>query len=112
MAMNKFERWFLKRILKKEVCQGFDHDLRIQALYKMIRNAAAQEFNEDNKATLDSTLQEWFERSKFTPGENDVIINPRHPQYVAGFKDGHSAGRKRGCSQGECRQKAEFDAQC
>ena len=33
-------------------------------------------------------------------------------QYVAGFKHGHDAGQKRGCSQGECRQKAEFDAQC
>lgn len=61
--MNKFERWFLNRVFRKQVCQGFDHPQRITELYTMIRVAAEREFYEDNVVTLNSVLTEWFEKS-------------------------------------------------
>lgn len=61
--MNKIERWFLGRVFKKQVKQGYDHDARITELYSMIRTAVQTEFNEDNKPTRDSYLTEWFEKS-------------------------------------------------
>jgi len=61
--MNKFEEWFLKRIIKREVRQGYDHAQKITNLYTMIRVAAEQEFTEDNVVTMNSYLTEWFEKS-------------------------------------------------
>jgi len=61
--MSPFERWFMKRIIRKQVRQGFDHPQRITDLYTMIRSAAEDEFYEDNVVTLNSCLTEWFERS-------------------------------------------------
>lgn len=58
--MNRFERWFLKRLLKQEVRQGLFHALRISALYQAIRDAARKEFYEDNNVTLDDFLHERF----------------------------------------------------
>jgi hypothetical protein len=57
--MNRFEKWFLKRILKKEVIQNFDHDVKIINLYKMIIDASREEFNEDSLASLNATLENW-----------------------------------------------------
>lgn len=61
--MTRFERWFLKRIIAKEVTQGFNHSERISNLYGMIREACEKEFYEDNRATMDDQLREWFERT-------------------------------------------------
>jgi hypothetical protein len=61
--MNKFEEWFLRRVIRKEVRQGFDHAQKITNLYTMIRVAAEQEFYEDNVVTMNSYLTEWFEKS-------------------------------------------------
>lgn len=61
--MNKFEEWFLKRIIKREVRQDYDHANRITNLYKMIRVSCEEEFYEDNLITLNSNLTEWFEKS-------------------------------------------------
>jgi hypothetical protein len=61
--MNKFEEWFLRRVIRKEVRQGFDHAQKITNLYTMIRVAAEQEFTEDNVVTMNSYLTEWFEKS-------------------------------------------------
>lgn len=61
--MNKFERWFLNRVFRTQVRQGFDHQERITELYRMIRVAAEQEFYEDNLVTQNSYLTEWFEKS-------------------------------------------------
>lgn len=60
--MNIFERWFLRRIIKRECRQGW-HDARIIDLYKEIRVACEKEFTEDNVVTLNSNLTEWFEAS-------------------------------------------------
>ena len=61
--MNKFEEWFLRRVIRKEVRQGYDHAQKITNLYTMIRIAAEQEFTEDNVVTMNSYLTEWFEKS-------------------------------------------------
>ena len=61
--MTKFEEWFLRRVIRKEVRQGYDHAQKITNLYTMIRIAAEQEFTEDNMVTMNSYLTEWFEKS-------------------------------------------------
>jgi hypothetical protein len=58
--MTVFERWFMKRIIKREVRQGYDHALRITLLYAMIREASENEFTEDNVPTLNHFLTERF----------------------------------------------------
>ena len=63
--MNKFERWFLKRIIREEVRQDRDHDKKHIALYQMIRDAHREEFTEDNVLTADACLREWFEATQF-----------------------------------------------
>lgn len=61
--MNKFEQWMLRRIIRKEVRQDYDHDKKITALYKEIRVAVEQEFYEDNTMTRNAYLRDWFEDS-------------------------------------------------
>lgn len=63
--MNKFERWFLKRIIREEVRQDYDHDKKHIALYQMIRDAHRAEFTEDNVLTADACLREWFEATQW-----------------------------------------------
>jgi len=61
--MNIFERWFLRRIIRRECRQGYDHQEKITNLYREIRVACEQEFYEDNLTTQNSYLTEWFEKS-------------------------------------------------
>ncbi len=61
--MNNLEQWLLRGILARQVRAGRDHDQRIQQLYIMIREAAEQEFTEDNIPTLNDSLVEWFLKS-------------------------------------------------
>lgn len=65
--MNKFEEWFLKRIIKREVRQDYDHPKKIIELYKMIREACENEFTEDNVPTLNHFLTECLEKSLRKP---------------------------------------------
>lgn len=58
--MTWFEKWFLHRVFRKEVRQGFDHSRHISELYALIREAAEREFFEDNAPTLDASLLEYF----------------------------------------------------
>ncbi len=60
--MNRFERWFLKRLCRKIVTQG-DHKRRIIEHYKILMEAAKEEFTEENKYGLDSFMQECFEKA-------------------------------------------------
>jgi hypothetical protein len=62
--MNWFDRWMFKRIIWKQVRQGYDHDVRIIELYDEIRCACHREFTEDNVMTLNSNLTDWFNASK------------------------------------------------
>lgn len=58
--MNKFEKWFFKKIVKNEVRQGYDHAKRIAALYEIIKDATTREFTEDNTTTRNMFLTELF----------------------------------------------------
>jgi hypothetical protein len=61
--MNAFDMWMLKRIARKEVTQGYHHAERITEMYRVINQAAKEEFNADNEATLNCYLTEWFDNS-------------------------------------------------
>ena len=69
MEMNKFERWFLNRVFRKQVQQDFNHSTRITELYTMIRCAVENEFREDNVITQNYYLREWFENSLRKPSK-------------------------------------------
>ena len=64
--MNRFERWFLLRVMKKQLRQGYDHFDNLQELYRMIRWTWINEFNEDNRFTHDACLREGFELTQVT----------------------------------------------
>ena len=66
--MTWFERWFLLRIMRKQLRQGYDHFNNLQELYTMIRFTWIQEFTEDNIYTHDTCLREAFERTQVTTG--------------------------------------------
>ena len=61
MDMTKFERWYLRRVFCREVRQGYFHDLKIEGLYRLVREPCDQEFIEENRATMDVYLRERFE---------------------------------------------------
>lgn len=61
--MNRFERWMFRRILKKEIRQGFAHDKKITELYREINDECRRTFYEDNVYTRNEYLREWFEDS-------------------------------------------------
>ncbi len=54
--MNSLYRYLLKYICKKLVVQGFDHKQNIIEYYRIMQEAAENEFTEDNKPTLDGFL--------------------------------------------------------
>jgi hypothetical protein len=65
--MNKFEQWFLRRLIARECRQGYNHREKITNLYKEIRIACEREFFEDNTITLNSFLSEMHEKSLRKP---------------------------------------------
>lgn len=62
--MSRFERWFLKRLVARQVRQGRWHAARITALYQLVRDACDREFYEDNAVTRDDFLHEMFMRTQ------------------------------------------------
>ena len=56
--MKRLTKFILCRICKKLVIQGPWHKSNIIEYYKIMRDAAENEFTEDNKPTLDSFLTE------------------------------------------------------
>lgn len=60
--MNFFEKWILRRIAEKAVIQG-NHRDKITEYYAYLKDAAVNEFTEDNKDTLDYFLTECHFRS-------------------------------------------------
>jgi hypothetical protein len=58
--VNRFEKWLVTRIIRREVKQGATHLRNITGLYQMVREACADEFYEDSAVTLDATLHECF----------------------------------------------------
>lgn len=56
--MNWFERWIIERVLYRIVVQGPNHQQNVTGFYKLVADAARNEFTEDNKPTLDHFLTE------------------------------------------------------
>jgi hypothetical protein len=65
--MNKFEEWFMNRIIRRELRQWGNPGEHIINLYEMIRIKCEHEFYEDNTVTMNSNLREWFEKSLRNP---------------------------------------------
>lgn len=60
----------------------------------MLKKACAVDWsNEDGDA---AALNIWQAMLAASPHPQPVEYNPRHPEFVAGFKEGHKAGRARG----------------
>jgi len=55
--MGNFAKWFLFWIAKRVVVQG-NHKFRITEYYRILIQAARNEFTEDNKVTLNEFLTE------------------------------------------------------
>jgi hypothetical protein len=68
--MNTFERWYMKRIIKKEIVQGKWHFARTEAMMTMIIDAWRTEFNEDNLPTTKAILHECLESAIEKANEN------------------------------------------
>lgn len=62
--MSRLELWFMRRILRAEVRQGYDHGDRIAGLYRLVSEACREEFTEDNEATLSAFLRGCFIRAQ------------------------------------------------
>lgn len=62
MKMSKFQKWMLRKIASKVVIQG-EHHPRIIEFYRIFIDEARKQFNEDNKITLDSFLEECFKEA-------------------------------------------------
>ncbi len=60
---NFLEKWFLRKIIKKTVTQGWSHRLRIIEFYRLLIDGARLEFSEDNKPTLDMFLRDCHEEA-------------------------------------------------
>ena len=58
--MTRSERKALKRIAKRLVTQGPDHKNNICEYYNIMAKAAAEEFTEDNRPTLNAFLRRCF----------------------------------------------------
>ncbi len=58
VVLDRLVRLLLKWICRKLVIQGPAHRANIIAYYRIMREAAEQEFTEDNKPTLDAFLGE------------------------------------------------------
>lgn len=62
--MNRFETWFIKRVLRREVIQSPSHSQNIRNIYGMVREACESEFTEDNDVTLNAFLEEQFKATE------------------------------------------------
>lgn len=58
VPLHRLVRLLLRWICRKLVIQGPAHRANIIAYYRIMREAAEQEFTEDNKPTLDAFLRE------------------------------------------------------
>ena len=73
--MTKFQRFMLTRITKQLVVQGPAHENNIVEMYKIIRQAIADEFNEDSPIGQDHYTWEQFEKAQLFPAIKDGV-NP------------------------------------
>lgn len=58
--MTWFQRWMLKRICRRLVVQGPDHQKNISEYYQIMDQAAKEQFTEDTIPGLRSFLHDCF----------------------------------------------------
>lgn len=63
MRITKFQIWLLTFIAKKLVKQSFYHKSNITAYYGIIIKESRKQFDEDNRPTLNSFLEECHTRA-------------------------------------------------
>jgi len=64
--MTRLQRWLLRKIFKELVRQG-PHVVNITECLRLLRDAVAVEFTEDNDATLDALLRECLDNTRESP---------------------------------------------
>lgn len=65
--MNRIERWWLRRLLARELRDDFGYRERVARLYRLIREAAEQQFPLETPPALSSFLACQFETSQKWP---------------------------------------------
>jgi hypothetical protein len=73
VVLDRLVRLLLRWICRKLVKQGPLHRARITAYYRIMREAAEDEFTEDNKPTLDALL-----------GDCHSEANTNSPEHLSG----------------------------
>lgn len=58
--MTRIEKWLLQRIIRRNVRQSPDHLSNITGIYRIVQDACQDEFNEDNRFTIDEMLKECY----------------------------------------------------
>ena len=61
--ISRLDECMLQFFFKKYVAQGHNHKHLITELYKMIHEAARNEFTEDSDVSLNAFLKECFDKS-------------------------------------------------
>lgn len=56
--MTRFERWYMKRVIRKEIVSGRWHFARTEEMMSMIIDAWRREFHEDTPETTKAILHE------------------------------------------------------
>ena len=69
-TLNRFELWWLRKVLKKVIRQG-NQDQKVIAFNKEFIAAARAEYYEDNDVTLHSFLIDCFEAAWQSKGHFD-----------------------------------------
>jgi len=87
-TMNSLERWFLKRLCWKLVKQGYHHKKFITEYYRYMREAAEDEFTDDNRHSLDSFMTECHEDANNIVSRNNEDRNIIITDDVKDQKDG------------------------
>ena len=75
--MTCFQKCLLKWIAKKIVIQSHLHKANIINYYHILNEAVREQFNEDNKPTLESFLKECHEESL---KENNIWVTQKKHQ--------------------------------
>jgi hypothetical protein len=63
--MTRFEKWFIRRVFKRDFRQGPLHSANISNVYRLVREVCDAEFTEDNEPTRDAHLRECFESTQY-----------------------------------------------
>ena len=73
MNLTWFECKMLRRICKRAVIQGYDHKDNIVEIYRILHQAAEEEFVEDNIPTLTEFMDECYQESKNELGRSRIF---------------------------------------